>query len=428
MKVTTIFGPPGTGKTRRLVETIASHKGEAALMLSFSKAAALETASRLPEGMQVKASTIHSLMFNHMNMSRAAMVDGKKLAEFGKEAGFPFKGSEDGSDEAQEGDDYATVIAFSNNRRMPLYEAYDRFQQPGTRHRFAMFVEAYKNWKSTYGYMDFDDLLMRFLASDHQIDCPPVVALDEAQDCSPLQWAVINKICSNGAKTVYIAGDDDQAIFEWNGADPHGMVAFTEETGGTFEVLDRSYRVPARVLRFVNGWVLPQFKRRHPKEFAAANREGTLDRWGDLWNMNFNRLAKGGALILVRDRFRMDEVKRMLNREMIPYNVLGGGSPWTNRIAQELRKGGKPDIPAHWQVFYRLAVKGGYMDQPVNLTLSTIHQAKGREADTVVMDLQLSTRALANLYLDRDAELRVMYVGLTRAAVNLHICGENPLI
>jgi len=430
MKTTTIFGPPGTGKTRRLVDTVAQHEGERILMLSFSKAAALETASRLPDGMNIKASTIHSLAFNHFNMSRAAMVDGKKLAEFGKEAGFPFKGSEDNSDEAQEGDDYATVLAFANNRMIDVHESYDRFKQPGTRHRFEMFLKAYRQWKKTYGYMDFDDLLLNFAKSD-QFDCPPVVALDEAQDCSPLQWAAIRAVIDGGAEVMYIAGDDDQAIFEWNGADPHGMIEFGADE---YITLDESYRVPSVIHEFVNKQIIPQFGRRVKKEFAAADRTGTLTRWGDLWDLNFKNVAatrygdSTGAMILLRDRFRMDEVKRMLNREMIPYEVLGGGSPWTNRYANALRENKEVEIPLHWRSFYRMAKRGGHLNEPVNLVLSTIHQAKGREHDFVILDLTLPYRALSNIYIDRDAELRVMYVGLTRAIHTLYLCGENPLL
>ena len=42
--------------------------------------------------------------------------------------------------------------------------------------------------------------------------------VDEAQDLTPLQWDMVVKI-AKGVDRVYIAGDDDQAIYEWNGAD-----------------------------------------------------------------------------------------------------------------------------------------------------------------------------------------------------------------
>ena len=47
-----------------------------------------------------------------------------------------------------------------------------------------------------------------------EIDFPPlkVLILDEAQDCTPLQWSVIYKM-ANKVKRIYLAGDDDQAIY-----------------------------------------------------------------------------------------------------------------------------------------------------------------------------------------------------------------------
>jgi len=93
MKVKAIFGPPGTGKTRALVEQAANEE-RGALFLSYTRAAAAEATSRLD--FEMKTSTIHSLAFNALRMSRAAVVDRKKLTDFGETAGFPFKGTEIG--------------------------------------------------------------------------------------------------------------------------------------------------------------------------------------------------------------------------------------------------------------------------------------------------------------------------------------------
>ena len=54
-----------------------------------------------------------------------------------------------------------------------------------------------------------------------EVNFPPlkVLIVDEAQDCTPLQWSVIYKLAENTDR-IYLAGDDDQAIYQWNGADP----------------------------------------------------------------------------------------------------------------------------------------------------------------------------------------------------------------
>ncbi len=420
MKVNSIFGPPGTGKTRTLL-SLAS--GKKALFLSFTKAAALEVRSRIPDNGAITASTLHSLAFNKLGANRAQVVDSKKLVEFGKEAGIPFKGGEDGSDEIQEGDEYASVLSFANNRIMPIRDAYNHFGCPGTLHRFEMYVEGYRSWKDTYGYMDFDDMLKVMTERAPRLDVTDVF-LDEAQDCSPLQWAALNSILPADANVI-IAGDDDQAIYEWNGADPHGMIDFMQANEGEMRVLGRSYRVPRVVHELAHEVALKNISRRVEKKFLPRDADGSVISYGDFYNIDPHSLTKGdGSMVLVRDRWRMEEVKRAFNRDLIPYAVMGGSSPWTSRIANELRDGKTPDIPLHWRDFYRMAD----LSLPINITLSTIHQAKGREHSHVVLDLTLPTRTLAALYNDRDAELRVLYVALTRCSEKLTLCGSNPLL
>ena len=45
-----------------------------------------------------------------------------------------------------------------------------------------------------------------------------VVFIDEAQDLSPLQWKMVHLLEAN-SKEMFVAGDDDQAIFRYAGAD-----------------------------------------------------------------------------------------------------------------------------------------------------------------------------------------------------------------
>ena len=54
-----------------------------------------------------------------------------------------------------------------------------------------------------------------------------VVFIDEAQDLSQSQWNMARSIWDINTRDTYIAGDDDQAIFRWAGADVDSFIAQT---------------------------------------------------------------------------------------------------------------------------------------------------------------------------------------------------------
>ena len=78
--------------------------------------------------------------------------------------------------------------------------------------------EAYAAFKSANNLYDYTDILEWFAEHGSRV-CPKfsMVFLDEAQDLSPLQWEVAH-ILNDNAGRMYAAGDDDQAIYRWAGA------------------------------------------------------------------------------------------------------------------------------------------------------------------------------------------------------------------
>ena len=89
--------------------------------------------------------------------------------------------------------------------------------------------EEYARYKKENYLYDYNDFLIKFC------ELPPgvtpqfkILIVDECQDLSALQWDCIKKmIAESGLEEVYFAGDDDQAIYEWAGAD---AVSYTHLT------------------------------------------------------------------------------------------------------------------------------------------------------------------------------------------------------
>ena len=92
---------------------------------------------------------------------------------------------------------------------------------------FLRKISTYEHYKTGGGersFIDFDDMIERAIK---EVTFPSlkVLILDEAQDCTPLQWSVIYKMAPK-VKRIYLAGDDDQAIYIWNCADPKYFTKF----------------------------------------------------------------------------------------------------------------------------------------------------------------------------------------------------------
>ncbi|MEZ5714553.1 MAG: UvrD-helicase domain-containing protein [Paracoccaceae bacterium] len=109
-------------------------------------------------------------------------------------------------------------------------------------HRFATaFLRHYEARKQARGWLDFDDLIQRTrtLLNDPQVAAWVLyrldggidhILVDEAQDTSPAQWNVIERLAqeftagmgarADVARTIFVVGDKKQSIYSFQGADP----------------------------------------------------------------------------------------------------------------------------------------------------------------------------------------------------------------
>ena len=98
-----------------------------------------------------------------------------------------------------------------------------------------------------------------------------VVFIDEAQDLSPFQWEMV-RILEQNCKTIYVAGDDDQAIFRYAGADVDYFIGLE----GDVTVLNQSFRIPSLHHRLSQS-VISTVVGRRKKEFFPRAEEGTVN-------------------------------------------------------------------------------------------------------------------------------------------------------
>jgi len=462
MKAFSIYGAPGCGKTTTLMRVVSKLKDEGyapedIAFISHTRAAAEEALSRLGLSKSPNVCTIHSMAFRLLGMSSVQVVDHRKLQQFAKAINIPITGKAHEEDERSVGDDYMDVIGYAKNRKLDVLDSYLQSDRPGSLNQFKMFAEGYESWKHAYGYKDFNDMLLDCLAERKH---PQVKALiiDEAQDLSIVQWDIIDMFLEDGEiDRVYIAGDDDQAVNSWAGAEPDGMRKFEEKYDAHRHVLEKSYRLPENIHSLANK-VIADTPNRVNKHFDHNGPGGNVVFCGNVWRTNLKH--GDDTMVLARTHRELKEMEEYFIKKKLPYTKKGGQSYYENRFAaaarihQAMKKGHLPNekeislldrvgtsigkklinnldftaysaAPLNRVVMLPYSLENYYMatdfNQKPTIRLSTMHASKGHEADVVVVNTHLPDMILKNWDKVWEEETRLMYVALTRSRRGLYV-------
>lgn len=83
-----------------------------------------------------------------------------------------------------------------------------------------------------------------------------VLVIDEAQDMSAEEYALVHALMTvNEEMRVIAVGDDDQNIFEFRGSDSKYMATLLNESNGRFVEMTENYRSSQHVVRYANTFV-----------------------------------------------------------------------------------------------------------------------------------------------------------------------------
>jgi DNA helicase-2/ATP-dependent DNA helicase PcrA len=92
------------------------------------------------------------------------------------------------------------------------------------------------------------------------------ICVDEFQDTNLAQYRVLRAIAPDKNANVFIVGDDDQVIYQWNGASPRRVKELEQHYDLTIIQLPENYRCPPEVVTLANALIVHNGERSPDKK------------------------------------------------------------------------------------------------------------------------------------------------------------------
>lgn len=352
-----LWGPPGTGKTTRIsamVRDAAIREGASNVMVaSFTTTAAAELGSRglpLPKS---NIGTLHSQALKALGsgiqvVNPADFNDAHPAYALSVDARASKNASLDGETPStqQGGTDADVLHAHADMLRNRMV---DRADWPV---EVIRFQDVWDGFKRDTGSIDFVDMIDFALQETTAPASNATVGFfDEVQDQTPLELSLIWKWAKSMDRVV-LAGDDDQMIYGFRGADAQVFRDHPVPDNDRI-VLAQSHRIPAAVHRAASTWI-KRVSWREEKPYAPREEEGVCKMVSLQWNnpdplvnaIEDEVQAGRTVMLLGACGYLLDPVKHALKERGTPFhnpyrartdwNPLGAATPGTVSARERL--------------------------------------------------------------------------------------------
>lgn len=299
-----VLAGPGSGKTRVLTLRIAKiiddspEKHFRVLGLTFTNKAASEMRNRvvelLPESQdRILLTTFHSFCGevlrqhgNHVGIQSDFTI----LTELADRESYLL-------DAIKASDGYGDLLDDKDVKLLPLIEkamescassetVQGMFKSEEVGIKVAMLTSAYKDLLIRDNKLDFPSLL--FVTHElfsvkpavaNQIHITyPHICVDEFQDTNQAQFRILKTILGTAPKNLFVVADDDQIIYQWNGASPERLQELCAAYKMEVIQLPANYRCPSQVIQLANNLIRHNSDRSQDKQpLLAVKKTGNED-------------------------------------------------------------------------------------------------------------------------------------------------------
>ncbi len=377
--VTRLFGGPGSGKTTALLDRVESileaddAEVRDVLVVSYTRAAAAEIRERLaerldisPRSLQGNVATMHAKAYELLDLSRGDVVGEDDKGDFCEEFGLEFEDEYGGAGRRTArsttiGNKIIATSQWLQRTKRDVADWYDvPFQwnveevrlppeedpnaQEGNKYTptwpsdddridVPEAIRAWRAYKGEHGLVGFADMLER-VKQRSLVPNVDYLVIDEFQDITTLQYEVYEEWRPHVEKAL-IAGDDDQVVYAWQGADPDLLLDTPVDED---VILPNSYRLPSDILNVVNAEIR-HIDKRQEKDLKPRKEGGVVEGIESPSMIELVRNVRytvdddeGSLMILFRARYQLFDFMDEFIDYGIPFTLLTDGRMWTDRL------------------------------------------------------------------------------------------------
>lgn len=446
----------GSGKTTTIVEATKHAQGQV-VFLAFNKSIATELKQR-----KVNARTFHSLSYGavlrHRNVKE---VCGNKTNElvrkhFSSKAAYIYGSFLDKAISLAKAEGVGCLVPDEPSIWYHLIDKHGlTFESDEPDASIEQAVElCSKTLKlsNESREIDFDDMLYVPVREGLSLPKFDVIFVDEVQDTNAIQRAILRKIMKSNSRIIGV-GDRSQAIYGFRGADSNAMDLLAEEFDCVQFPLSVSYRCAENVVIAAREYC-------NHIECSDNAKLGSVQSLGTKWTTeNF----RAGDLVVCRTTRPIVSLAFKMLKEGKPVYVYGRSlSQGLTSLIKKFKTNNLEDLEAKLGMWSRAEIEKAVaqqndakaeaiydkvetikcltqsLDEGADVAqlltvidelfrekshctmLSTIHKAKGLEAETVYwLNASECPSPWARQAWQREQEINLCYVAVTRAKTNL---------
>jgi DNA helicase II / ATP-dependent DNA helicase PcrA len=152
--------------------------------------------------------------------------------------------------------------------------------------KLGLLYKAYKRQLISHNQLDYPSLVSMAYQllttnpriADHIRIVYGSICVDEFQDTNLAQYLFLKAIVGRSPSDLFVVADDDQIVFQWNGASPERLFELKQDYEMAVVQLPENYRCPERVIELANNLIRFNVDRSPDKKpLTAARHNGSKD-------------------------------------------------------------------------------------------------------------------------------------------------------